>query len=305
MNIRDIKRRIKSVESTKQITRAMEMVAAAKLRKAQARVESARPYTRHLEALLPRLIAAGEERALEHPLLLKSGSDDWDLTEQDEVQERDESAPKLLVLFTGDRGLCGSFNSNLIRRAQSFLEERPVEDSMLYFAGRKGSDFFKKRNWKIAGEALDLEGGTNERAVKNAVEEITSLYRKNHVREVVFLYMKFKSAMTHTITLSPYLPLESGDIDTLETRTVDYIIEPDPQGLLDAVIPRYCHTLFLQAILESFASEQGARMISMGAATKNAGEMIDHLTLLRNKARQAGITREISEIVGGAEALKG
>ena len=304
MNIRDIKRRIKSVTSTQQITRAMEMVAAAKLRKAQARVESARPFTKHLEAMLPRLISAGEDGTLEHPLLRMSSTDDWDRPE-DDSRARDESAPKLLVLFTGDRGLCGSYNSNLIRAAQTSMEERPVEESILYLAGKKGADYFNKRKWKIAGESLDLEGGTNERAVKNAVEEITTLYKKNRVREVVLLFAEFKSAMTNTITFTNFLPLESGKIDKPDAGTDDYIIEPDPQGLLDAVVPRYCHTLFLQAILESFASEQGARMVSMGAATQNAGEMIDHLTLLRNKARQAGITSEISEIVGGAEALKG
>ena len=283
-SLRDIKRRIKSVESSKQITKAMEMVAAARLRRAQSRVESARPYGLKMQQMLESL--AGTASSLRHPLF----------------EERKVSS-SLLVVVAADRGLCGSYNSNIMRAALQYLRESPDNSVKLGLVGKKSVDFFKKRPFPIAFRILQTGGRADMQIVRNLANDITGRYEKGEFDEVRLLYTQFVSMTRYKLTLEKFLPIEKpGDTDG--GAPLEYIFEPSADEIFANLVPRYCLTKILTALLESFASEFGSRMIAMSNATKNAGEMIDHLTLVRNKARQAAITSELLDIVGGAEALK-
>jgi len=282
--LRDIKRRIKSVDSTRQITKAMEMVAAAKLRRAQARVEAARPYGLKMQQMLESL--AGVAATLHHPLF-----------------EERKVASSMLVVVTSDRGFCGSYNSNIIRAAMRYLKETPKDSVRLGLVGKKGVDFFKKRPFPIAFQVLQTGGKAEMQMVRNLAFDITKSYEIGEVDEVRLLYTRFVSTTRHRLTLEKFLPIEKpGETD--EGMPSQYIFEPSAKEIFASLVPRYCLTKILTALLESFASEFGSRMIAMSNATRNAEEMIEHLTLVRNKARQAAITKELLDIVGGAEALK-
>ncbi len=283
-SLRDIKRRIKSVESTQQITKAMEMVSAAKLRKAQSRVESARPYGLKMQQMLESLASAAA--GLRHPLF----------------EERDVRKT-LLVVVSSDRGLCGSYNTNVIRTASNYLKEALPGSVSLGFIGRKAADFFKKRPYPIAFSITDLGSKADIVRTRSIAADITEMFISGQVDEVKLLYTRFVSTVSYRITLERFLPVEKPKSDQDEIAS-DYIFEPDADRIFSDLVPRYCVTKILQAMLEAFASEHGSQMIAMGNATKNAGEMIDHLTLVRNKARQASITKELLDIVGGVEALK-
>lgn len=282
--LRDIRRRIRSVQNTQQITKAMEMVSAAKLRRAQARVEAARPYGLKLQQMLESL--AGAASSLHHPLF-----------EEREVKKR------LLVLFTSDRGLCGSYNSNIVRTAMSYLKESRAESVKLGIVGRKAYDYFTKRPYLISFSITDLRATVDLIRIRQLATQITDMFRSGEVDEVKLLYTRFVSTVSYRITLERFLPVEKPESAAAGLPS-DYIFEPDADTIFSNLVPSYCVTKILQAMLESFASEHGSRMISMGNATRNAGEMIDHLTLVRNKARQASITKELLDIVGGVEALK-
>ncbi len=282
--LRDIKRRIRSVQSTQQITKAMEMVAAARLRKAQAQVEAARPYGLKMQQMLESLASAAA--GLRHPLF-----------EEREVKK------KLLVVFTSDRGLSGSYNTNIIRNASQFLREAEPGSVGLGLIGRKGAAFFKRRPYPIAFSIGDLGGKVDLVRTRRIAGDITDMFLSGEYDEVGLLYTSFVSMVKYRITLEKFLPVEK-PASISEGMPSDYIFEPDADTIFSTLAPRYCVTKILQAMLESFASEHGSRMIAMGNATRNADEMIDHLTLVRNKARQAAITKELLDIVGGVEALK-
>jgi F-type H+-transporting ATPase subunit gamma len=283
-SLRDIKRRIKSVENTKQITKAMEMVSAVKLRKAQQRVEAARPYGLKMQQMLESVAAAAA--GLDHPLF-----------------EEREVKTTLLVVFSSDRGLAGSYNSNIIRNAMRYLQKAPKGSVKLGIIGKKAMEYFKRRPYPIDFAITDLAGNVDLVRTRRLATDITNKFYNGEVDEVRLLYTRFVSMTSYRLTLERFLPIEK-PVGAGDQEVRDYIFEPSADGIFSNLVPRYCVTKILQAMLESFASEHGSRMISMSNATKNAKELIDTLTIVRNKARQASITKELLDIVGGVEAQK-
>ncbi len=282
--LRQVKKRIGSVISTRQITKAMEMVAAAKLRRAQMRIMEVRPFSEKLTQILISLSsAAGDE--LVHPFF-----------EERDVQKR------TLVLVTSDRGMCGSFNSNLIRRAEGWLADKDPGNTELVLIGKKGRDFYKRRSWPIAGFYGDWSGNLDYAKATEIVDFLTKRFLDGETDEITMIYTSFISTVKYRIVESAYLPVERPETGGEESH-LEYIFEPAPEAIFSNLMPRYALTKMVTALADSFASEHGTRMVAMGAATKNAGEMIETLTLQYNKARQAAITKELLDIVGGAEAL--
>lgn len=278
-----LRRRIRAVKNIQQVTKAMEMVAAAKLRRAQERVVAARPYARQLQAVLGRLVA--EQAEISHPLL-----------QAREVKKR------AVMIITGDRGLCGSYNANVIRRTQGLTEGK--RDSLIS-VGRKGRDFFRRRGYQVMREYVAMGEDPGFGQARTIARYLMDIYCRGEVDEVRVVYTEFVSALTQRpseLVLLPVRPPRAGE-DRGEGLP-DYIYEPSPAAVFDVLLPRYVEVVVFQCLLESKASEHGARMTAMGNATDNAEEMIEELTLEYNRERQASITREISEIVRGAEALK-
>jgi F-type H+-transporting ATPase subunit gamma len=280
----DIRRRIRSVKNTQQITKAMKMVSAAKLRRAQDRVIASRPYGALLRKVLANVAAAasGDERAGENPLLA--------------------SRPEqriLLVLVTGDKGLAGAFNSNLIKSAQRFFTERTATVQMVLI-GRKGRDFFRKRGANVTSDHVGLAAKVAYNETAAIARQAMDLYRNDEIDAVYLLYNEFKSVVAQKLTLTRVLPVEMPE----QSTPVDYLYEESPAEMLQALLPRYVEMEFYRALLESAAAEHAARMTAMDAATSNAGEMIDKLTLYMNRVRQASITKEIIEVVSGAAAAE-
>jgi F-type H+-transporting ATPase subunit gamma len=281
-----IRKRIASVKSTQQITKAMKMVAAAKLRRAQEAAMQARPYAQKLGELLRNVAARVGEKS--HPLLAT----------------RDEERRVDLLLVTADRGLCGGFNSNLIRKAGEFLHERGAGTKVrLTLVGRKGFDYFKKRPVEIGEKHVNLFRGPDHELAVRIATRLGRDFAAGESDGAYLIYSQFRSTLSQVPTVTQLLPV-SRDVGGEETP-LDYIYEPDVAMLLDRLLLQYVTALVGQAFLESIASEHAARMTAMGSATTNASEMIDSLTLAMNRARQATITKELMEIVGGAEALKG
>lgn len=285
--LRQVKKRIRSVISTRQITKAMEMVAAAKLRKAQMKIMQVRPYSEKLDQILISLSASASGELM-HPYF-----------EAREVKKR------TLVLITADRGMCGSFNSNLVARAKMWLEDKDIENTELILVGKKGNDVFKRQDWPIVKLFEDWGGNLDYGKARDIVDLLTKRFVSGDTDEITIIYTQFVSTTKYRITEAMYLPVERPQIEEDTGTTQDYIFEPSPEAIFTDLMPRYAYTKMIAALADSFASEHGTRMIAMGAATKNAGEMIDALTLQYNKARQAAITKELLDIVGGAEALKG
>jgi F-type H+-transporting ATPase subunit gamma len=281
----DIRRRIRSVKNTQQITKAMKMVSAAKLRRAQERVIASRPYGALLRKVLGNvaMAAAGEEASGQDPLL---------------AQRPEQNI--LLVLVTGDKGLAGAFNSNLIKGAQRFLAEHPGANVRMELIGRKGRDFFKKRGATVAGEHVGLAAKVNYGDIAAIAGKAMELYRNEEIDAVYLIYNEFKSVMAQRLMESRVLPVAMPE----QTAAVDYIYEQPPAEMLEALLPRYVEMEFYRSLLESVAAEHAARMTAMEAATSNAGEMIDKLTLYMNRVRQASITKEIIEVVSGAAAAE-
>ncbi len=277
--VRDIRRRIRSVRNMQQITKAMKMVAAAKLRKAQEKVIAARPYARQLQAVLARLAQAQVD--VSHPLL-----------EKRPVQKLG------YILVTSDRGLCGGFNASLIRMTDSIIQEES-RSSGLVAVGRKGRDFFRRKA-NLITEFIGLGDDPSYGQAKNIAEAVIRLYQDGELDEVHLIYAEFINAIQQKPTMLKLLPIEQPE----GKLGRQYIFEPSPADIIARLLPKYVEILIFRALLESKASEQGARMTAMGSATDNAKEMIDRLTLAMNRARQAAITKEISEIVGGAAALE-
>lgn len=281
--VRDIKRRIRSVTNTQQITKAMEMVSAAKLRRTQGAVVATRPYAGKLKEVLSRLVAGTSN--LKDPLL--------------EVRE-----PKKIgfIVVTADRGLAGGYNANLIKSAVGAMARHREQEIGVIAVGKKARDFFKKRNYSVEGEFVGISDVPTQQEAKEITEAIKAFYTEGIYDEVYITYTEFITAMQQKPKTQRILPIET---PTGDGKEVDYIFDPNPQIVFNQLLPLYLNNLIFTALMEAKASEHGSRMTAMGSATDNAGDMIDKLTLSYNRARQAAITREISEIVGGASALEG
>jgi F-type H+-transporting ATPase subunit gamma len=282
--LRDIRRRIGSVENTKQITRAMKVVAASRLRRSQERIFNARPYANQMLALLESLAARLEQQ--QHPLLARR-------------PERNV----LLVVVTADRGLCGAFNANLLRTAQNYIREHGSDKVSLVIVGRKGRDFFRRRSAKITAESVNIFRQLEFSHAKDLADKIIDLYTNEKVDAVDLVYNEFKSMMVQNVKVERYLPIEPVAPPEGEFLA-DYIYEQPPGEILKILLPRYVEVEVFRALLESQAAEYAARMTAMDAATNNADELIESLRLKLNRLRQAGITKEIIEVVSGAEALE-
>lgn len=281
--LRDIQRRIRSVQSTQKITRAMKLVAAAKLRRAQERILSARPYASKMAELLSNLVTGTDGAA--HPLL-----------------EQREGPRRQIVIITSDKGLAGAFNSNILRRSLDLIRESSAVDLTLVVVGRKARDFYRRRTYTVK---RDLIGFWDRLAYSHACELadfFMEQYLANEVDEVWLLYNEFRSVAVQRPVRMQLLPIPRTEEHA--TETVDYIYEPGPEEILGELLPRHVRMQVYRALMESAAGEHGARMTAMEAATTNAKEMIEVLTIQYNKARQEKITKELLDIVGGAEALK-
>ncbi len=276
--LKEIRRRISSVKSTQQITKAMKMVAAAKLRRAQMNIERTRPYALKLRDTIASLALRTDIDL--HPLLA--------------VREPQNTA---VMVVTGDRGLCGSFNSNIIRKTEKTLEG----DEKLILVGKKGVDYFTKRGWNIAQKHAGIFRELNFGHAASIGEMLVRYYIDAELDRVVLIYNEFKSAVQQYVVMEQLLPIKPIEID--EQYPQDYIYEPSPGAVLDRLLPLNVNMQIWRVLLESNAAEQGARMTAMENATDNAQDMIERLTLHYNKARQAAITREIMDIIGGSEGM--
>lgn len=286
---RDIRRRIKSVKNTQQITKAMKMVSAAKLRRAQEAVNAARPYATKLTQVLGRVGAAAG--GVKHPLL--------------EVREPKKTA---YIIVTADRGLCGGFNANLIRRAAAELKQH--DQPALVAVGRKGRDYFRRRSADIVAEYIGLGENISFTQAKDIAQFVIEKYTAGEFDQVYLMFSEFVNTLTQRPTAVKLLPIETPEAtgeakqDDGKKAMVSYMFEPDAEAVLGELLPKYIEVSIFTALLEAKAGEHGARMTAMDSATKNAKDMINRLTLTLNRARQAAITKEISEIVGGAAALE-
>ncbi len=293
-NLLDIRRRIKSVKNTQQITKAMKMVSAAKLRRAQERVVTARPFANKMAEVLGELAKRTDED-FHHPLLDLRGDQRY-----------------LLILITADKGLCGAFNTNLTKAAQAFIRENSDKSIEIMAIGRKGRDFFRNRHAAIASEYIGLTGkGRVEfsEALDVARAIIKTYTDDTSIDKVFLIYNEFKSVLSQRVVLDQLLPVSRPKEEEPETKSqqavtlTDYIYEQPPEEMFSHLLPRLIETQIFRALLESVASEQGARMTAMDSASKNASELIESLTLNMNRIRQAAITNEIIEVVSGAAAL--
>lgn len=287
-NLKSLRRRIRSVKNTGKITRAMEMVSAAKLRRNQQQMQSGKPFLRKLEEVLGRL--AQSETAKANPLF--------------EVRA---DGKRLLVLFTSDRGLCGAFNAQLNKMAARMLREQ--KDLLVYAIGRKGRDFMKKYfPDRLIGELIDLGGTVNGPVADELGAKLLGLFESKEYREIHILGPEFLSAVLNRPRLSQFLPVQASGFGVSEVDAdtpVDYILEPSPERVFESLLPRYLKSKIFLTFAEAFTAEHSARMMAMNNATKNCKELAGALTLRANKIRQAAITTEIIEIVSGAEAAKG
>ena len=281
----DIRRRIRSVKNTQQITKAMKMVSAAKLRRAQERTIGARPYATMLRKVLGNVAAAvaDDEQAGENPLLARR------------AEKR-----ILLVLITADKGLAGAFNTNLIKGAQRFQVERPGAEVKFELIGRKGRDFFRKRAVLVSGEHVGLAAKVRQEDTAAIAHKAMEMFRAEEIDAVYLIFNEFKSVATQAMTVTRVLPADLPQ----QATPVDYIFEESPAEMLNALLPKYVEMEFYRALSESSASEHAARMTAMDAASSNAADMIDRLTLYMNRVRQSSITKEIIEVVSGAAAAE-
>jgi F-type H+-transporting ATPase subunit gamma len=284
----DIRRRIRAVKSTQQITKAMKMVAASKLRRAAERIQQARPYAIQMQRVLNSLASRVDPAA--HALL-------------DDRREPKAGGRALLVIITADRGLCGSFNTNVIKAATAFINEDMSRPVALGLVGRRGRDYFARRRFEIMHQRINLFATlrfADAQAIANvAIEAFVGA----EVDSVSLVYNEFKSVMQQRVVIEPLLPIPRGTFHAEAGAVVEYKYEPEPNELFRRLIPNHVEVQVYRALLESAAAEHAARMTAMDAATRNSAEMIDQLTLHMNKVRQAAITREIIEVVSGAGAL--
>src|SRR5262245_36086864 len=282
--LQDIRRRIRSVQSTQKITRAMKLVSAAKLRRAQERVLGARPYAAKMAELVGALARGlGEDK---HPLLVHRGGD-----------------RKLYVIIAADKGLAGAFNSNVVRHSLEALRGSPEGAASVVTVGRKVRDVFRRRQWKIRADRVGFLDRLTFPQARALAGEVIAAFLADEVDEVWLVYNQFRSVAVQRTVVERLLPIEAPASEG-EAPGVDYLYEPDPATILDALLPKHVEVQLYQALLESAAGEHGARMTAMEAATKNAQDLIGTLTIRYNKARQERITKELLDIVGGAEALR-
>ncbi|HZO88079.1 MAG TPA: ATP synthase F1 subunit gamma [Chthonomonadaceae bacterium] len=287
--IRQVRQRIRVAKNIQQITNAMKRVAAARLKRAQDRVQSARPYAQIMREMMTDL-ARGAGQAVQHPLLAVR-------------------TPRNIgfLIITSDRGLAGSYNSAMLRRAMELLRDYDKERLRLYIVGRKGIQFFRRRGFNVVAEFHVSNVGVSFTEARDITRAVRTEFENEQIDQLYMLYTRFYTPITQKPTDVQLLPIQppEAEAEPAQAEKQDYIFEPSAEQLLQALLPRYLEGQVYQALLESLASEHGSRMTAMSSATDNAGKMITTLTLQLNRARQAGITREISEIVGGAEALKG
>lgn len=281
-NIRDIRRRIRSAKNIQQITRAMKFVSAARLRKAQERVIAARPYAQQMLAVLNSLATRVPEQT--HPLLA----------------HRDGNKIELVVI-TADKGLCGAYNTNIVKRGVEFIVDNPDAAVELNILGKRGRDFFRRRSYSVRNEAINVLQKPSFADAAAIARDIIEEFIQQRKDQVWLLYNEFKSVVRQRVVVEPLLPIRK--LEGLEeAHLVDYLYDEPPEQVFNNLLPRHVESQIFRALLEAAASEQGARMTSMDAATKNASEMIDSLTLHANKVRQASITKELIEVVSGAAA---
>ncbi|HMI93632.1 MAG TPA: ATP synthase F1 subunit gamma [Polyangiales bacterium] len=288
-NIKIIRKRIATVKNTQKITRAMKLVAAARLRRAQENITRMRPYAQQTMKLLSSLAArVGDDEEL-HPLLA-----------------RREEKNILLIVLSSDRGLAGGFNASVSKAAFRFFKERSAQGAKVTVAaiGRKGRDFLRRRDVTLKHSFSNIYEGLSYDKANEIGQVVISEYASHAYDACYLIYNEFKSAMTQTVKVEKLLPIEPQQVAENETP-IDYIYEPDKRTILETLLPLYVNVEIYRALLESVASEHGARMTAMDNATRNAKDMISRLTLQANRARQAAITTELMEIIGGAEALKG
>jgi F-type H+-transporting ATPase subunit gamma len=284
-NLRDLRRRIKSIKSTQQITKAMKAVSAAKMRKAQESVVAARPYSKRIQGVLGRVAVASGGAS--HPLL--------------EVREPKKVA---FIVMTADRGLCGGFNGNIIRRAAQEIKGSGMDTSLIV-VGRKSRDFFQRRGYNIAKEYIGLGDNIKYASARDIVSFVVDKYSKEEYDVVYLIYSQFVNVMVQTPMVVKLLPAQPpAEEGEGKTEKADYIYEPSAEAVLAELLPKYIENAIYQGLLETKAGFYSAQMTAMDNATKNADEMIDNLTLIMNRARQAVITKEISEICSGAAALE-
>lgn len=282
LTIRQIRRKILGSQKTKQITRTMQMVAASRLKKSEGKMLQVKPYSKKLEELLSRLAETGQ---FSHPFF--------------ETREIKTSG---LIIITSDRGLCGSYNANLILKAEAFLKGLK-NNPKLVLLGKKGFDYFKKKDYEILDKVVDLGGKLDFKRVEELTSQITGYYLSGVLDEVYFLYTSYNSALSYTPTLTKFLKIDPPE-GVKDEQGTEYIFEPGVGVVFEKLLPKYISMKVYMSLAESFTSENASRMMAMKLATDNATEMIDRLTLMRNKARQAAITKEITEIITSAEALK-
>jgi F-type H+-transporting ATPase subunit gamma len=283
----DIRRRIRAVKSTQQITKALKMVAASNLRRSQERILNARPMAREISRVLGDLAARVDPST--HPLLAQPAA-----TDRQRV---------LMVVMTADKGMCGSFNANIIRAVSNHLLARPDQEVTLGLVGRRGRDFFRRRDYPTRFELVNFTRRPDYEHAKAITREVLAAFTGHEADSVYLAYNEFKSVLQQRIVIAPLLPIPKGQFDPADaTSTVDYLYEPSAQRIFDQLLPRYVEFQVFAALLESAAAQNAAQMVAMDNATKNSGDVIDSLTLTMNKVRQAAITREIIEVVSGAEA---
>ncbi len=286
----DLRRRIRAVKNTQQITKAMKMVAASKLRRAQERMMSARPYAQQMQRVLAS-VAARVDPSI-HPLLV--------------ARERRPDSKTLVVVVTGDKGLCGSFNTNVVKGAAGYVLAS-AEACAVGLVGRKGRDFFGRRGFSVLFEQVGIFQKLRFDDAQTIARTSIDAFISGQVDRVVLVYNEFKSVMTQRVVIDRLLPIGRGDVEAQEAspspNQVDYLYEPSPQEIFNQLLPRYVEAQIYRALLESNAAFYAAQMTAMDMATKNSADMISSLTLYMNKVRQAAITREIIEVVSGAQAL--
>ena len=283
--LKQIRARIRAAKNIQQITKAMKLVAAARLKKSTDRVLDARPYSERMRGLMESLSSAGELPA--HPLM-----------------EKRPQRKVCVILLTSDRGLAGAYNTSLIRKTTDFIKEQSAEVSLIT-VGKKGTQFFSKRGYKVVHSLSVPSAGARLQDATEIANRAAQLFESGEVDGIYVCYSKFYSAIRQVPQIAQLLPIEAPTTAKSGGGSLSYGFEPSPAVLLNALLPRYFLTLVWQSMLEATASEFGARMTAMTSATDNAGKMINRLTLTANRERQAAITKEILEVVGGAEALKG
>lgn len=280
--LRDIRRKIQSVGNIRKITKAMEMVAASRLRKAQAKAESSRPYSLKLKEVLDHLISSSDE--MQHPLISPR-----------EVKKIG------LVIIAGDRGLCGGYNQNVFTAAEKFLRKYRPDQVELILVGRKPVDHFERLKWTCSSKLEEWGGKITYAQIEEFAKTLINFYLTGQLDEIWIIYTHYINSGSREVRVDKFLNI---DITVSSHQNNNYLLEPDASAILAEILPRYCITKIQSVLYDAYASELAARIFSMRAATKNAEEMIEKLTLIRNKVRQSGITKELIEITSGAEHLR-